>query len=514
MKRIDKNKVQQYLHITADKIKEWEHYFPMLDFDKFGRAKLCNIKPDLNELLRELRSSWASDSFVLAIEHWMDVNGTINRLPYYGSHYDIHYFMALFDTSELLCHNLVTVVKDNREKKMKLSKILSQIQEIWETEMETRYADIRREIKMRREQGETFSSSRPLQELHSEKKKLESGNLYVAHDQFLNQVKKTPELWLSVNPLDIITSSGDDADNPTKFSSCWSIQMIAHDDYIAAYSYGCHSSPSACMNIGKIMNRGILFTKNGNTLRVPNTDFDFLGYSERAHVWFDINPVGIFMEKNYPIKTDQRKQEFLNALESVGIHIIHEPSAVQRFNYIDYNGVENYIEKSSGNLFLDNVAIEDGLLYRLCGSRVDYEYGNNIDGIPLHCHCSECGCAIYSEDDSYTYYNDYFCHSCYHHLFTICDSCGEVIERDNAIYIEDYSYCEYHASRVGDQCYECGDWYFFEDLHAVDYRNYCSDCFNEEYTYCYNCGDAVSIEETEDVNGNDYCKYCREEMTA
>ncbi|SNS23095.1 hypothetical protein SAMN05446037_1006130 [Anaerovirgula multivorans] len=506
MVRINAAKVDKYLHITEEKKKEWLRLFPFLEFDRFGRASVGNIQVDDTALAEELYNFVLSESFFNAIKIWENKNEL--KLPNY---FDIALKRFNCGTTRLVANSEVYLCSTagGEDKHMRLSKILAQIQAIWEKETCPEYSELRKEIKKLRKEGLTFSNSLELVDLSEKKKSLEIGNFYVAYDHFQNAIKKGTEMWLSINPLDLITSSGNQGDNPTRFDSCWSLEMELASDEIHVDRSGCHSSGSACLNMGRITNRGILFIKNGRTLNVPGTDFDFIGYSERSHVWLDeiCGNSSLFLERVYPSKCYERRRDWFEALTKSGFDVKEESCNTEEFDYQDSENLNNYSNKSGGALFLDNVAITSGTLYYLNGCRMDYDYDDNIDGIIEAVYCCECGDSTDS-DDRYEVGGNIYCSYCFNDRYVSCQYCGEPVEINNAIEIEGYYYCEYHANVRGCQCEGCGEWAYTEHMEEYNGDYYCRSCFDEHHTYCANCGEAVSYNDAVELEYEYYCEDC------
>lgn len=128
-----------------------------------------------------------------------------------------------------------------------------------------------------------------------------------------------------------------------------------------------------------------------------------------------------------------------------------------------------------------------------------------------------------------------------------CADCGDIVDREDAIYDEDSGeyychdcceYCEYHeeyehreltyVEEYGDvcddaldsdssfyHCYNCGRWFHEGGTESLsDYRGHtiCLYCFESDYAECEECGEIYPISEMDEIDGSYYCHDCAEEM--
>lgn len=135
---------------------------------------------------------------------------------------------------------------------------------------------------------------------------------------------------------------------------------------------------------------------------------------------------------------------------------------------------------------------------------------NNNEATTRAITCYDCGEEMeepFFTDDC----GDAYCEECFYNRFTTCDECGAVIDRDDAVYIEDTheAICEDCTERSGNYfcCSDCGTWYSTAKL-ALE---------NDDVAICYYCGD--DWEECADCGGifrsyngawneRDECWYC------
>ena len=64
--------------------------------------------------------------------------------------------------------------------------------------------------------------------------------------------------------------------------------------------------------------------------------------------------------------------------------------------------------------------------------------------------------------------------------FTVCESCGAVIPRD--------------------------------DARRVDGEAYCETCYDEKFVTCNSCGNVTPRDDSTRVDGEDYCETCYDEI--
>lgn len=80
---------------------------------------------------------------------------------------------------------------------------------------------------------------------------------------------------------------------------------------------------------------------------------------------------------------------------------------------------------------------------------------------------------IYKEIDS-----EFYCTSCHSEYFTICDRCGETVDRESAIWVE------------------------------TSEQELCNSCYDEQYTTCNDCGDKIEKSESFELDDEYYCEKC------
>jgi len=190
------------------------------------------------------------------------------------------------------------------------------------------------------------------------------------------------------------------------------------------------------------------------------------------------------------------------------------------------NDAENlmYINNNYGilisndpELLAENEIIIDPTFYcSECGEKIDWSsYGyTQYEVFCEECkespyYCERCGTRL-RESEVY-WGNDYpYCEECYNDLFTICDRCGEVVRRDETIYLEEYDrvLCRYCLENYYTMCGKCERCIRNEDILYINGEGdyICEECYSKYTKNCSKCG-ARFYEESLDEEG--ICWYCR-----
>jgi hypothetical protein len=90
--------------------------------------------------------------------------------------------------------------------------------------------------------------------------------------------------------------------------------------------------------------------------------------------------------------------------------------------------------------------------------------------------CSECGVAIYNEDDETCVDDEAYCQSCINNHFMSCDQCGNLVREDEA--------------------------------EMDNYNKYCSSCYERNYTRCNDCECIVHRDDVFYSCDDTYCSTC------
>lgn len=127
--------------------------------------------------------------------------------------------------------------------------------------------------------------------------------------------------------------------------------------------------------------------------------------------------------------------------------------------------------------------------------------------------CSCCGREIEENEEFQEYNGEIYCEECFDENFVTCEDCGEIISRDEAIWVEseDKYICE--------SCYE-DDYFTCEDCNEIYHRDYgtwvdngnrlvCDNCRDDNYYYCEDCEEWVHYENWN--SDYDCCEDCASE---
>lgn len=146
-----------------------------------------------------------------------------------------------------------------------------------------------------------------------------------------------------------------------------------------------------------------------------------------------------------------------------------------------------------------------------CGSEHDTEDCISCCSKPSEYYCSECGEPI--DDDDVIWINDEpYCRDC----VTWCDECESYFVGEGTTVVDGYGY----TITVCDDCLDrytycdcCGEYHPSEMTYwiDVDCESVCGDCFSDYYGTCEDCGEYYKLKDLEDHNGNLLCPSCLED---
>lgn len=352
--KIDNKIVERAIQLTNLKKELWLERIPSLSFDEFGRALIkSNTKFTEADLIKHFGCNEVklSPTFIRAFnqmlannEYVLVVNGADKREISSGSDISI---------KDLVSN--IAPIKDLRGRviPVKYTKLLAQTHELWCRG--NRYKELTRQKR------EHLSQSKEAIAIKFNLALLEQGNLYCSLQKISN-LQTGRERYLTVNPLDFLTSSGGNGTllNPTKYYSCLGLSMQLKPDHVLVEECQEYSSPLASLMLGKISNNGLIIQKNGYELNVPNTNFNFIGYASRVRCWL-VNE-GVFLEKEYPNNYRIKQEE-------VSIPL-YRPETRVRASIQDESGNFEFVkacEHKNLSSWLDRVSISDSKLM-LAGS--------------------------------------------------------------------------------------------------------------------------------------------------
>ncbi len=109
--------------------------------------------------------------------------------------------------------------------------------------------------------------------------------------------------------------------------------------------------------------------------------------------------------------------------------------------------------------------------------------------------CDNCGDRI-SEGDHCNTDEGIYCVDCYHERFFCCQSCSEMTNSDEAVYISDFGdICRCCSDNGGfGRCDQCDNSFDIDNLiKTIDDNFYCNNCIGEAgYHYCEDCEEYVT----------------------
>ncbi len=393
---LDKNFLIENSRIVKEKISIWEEV-TKLNFDNNGRVLIGKIKGNelvFNDFIEyfsgENSIKNTSRSFIKCFNKYLEDNdlsiyiskSKIEKMPmlkglnksileksinYFGNYENIFSKKVnKIDNPDdigldMLFLNRVRVDSKYGTHDVKFTKILACVQKYWE-EDNPEYKDII--IKLR---DLKYSSKEERSYLKKRKLELEKHNLYFDQQKILNKVYLDGgELWLSINPIDEFTASGSQYEDkecyPTSFRTCIrnKIKMINGEVFIEVKSQ--NSNPQEQLLVSKIKNKGLIYVKNGNSIKGENVEL--FGYKLRANVWLDTN--SIFIPKFYPTLTNDKKKYIYRLIEGrAGINVCDVIDdyklGIQDFNNnkVLYESFYKYLK----NLYIDNIYIKNNEIY-------------------------------------------------------------------------------------------------------------------------------------------------------
>lgn len=534
--KIGKNMVELSKKIVEEKKNYWLEEYPDLKFDEYGRCIIPQKIENNNSTMEKIIDFFDTYSMPYNTEFVISFNEYLKNKKYKVLTVNNTYSEFIIEYKYLLNYEFLnnrflflTVQKDleGREYEkiiqIKVTKVLAEVQKIWLKKV-PKYENICYLIKKYRKEGYKSYDSK-IQELNIEKEKLEKYNLYFIIQKIFNGKTKNDILYLSINPLDALTSSGEthSIENPTKFGSCMGLTMETINNYIKIEQNGCYSSPKVQFLLAQCFNRGIIFTTNGKTLKVPNTNFEFLGYSKRSNIWFDTK--GILVERQYPdlnCLNYELKNSNLKIINEDSFNFSNVLDYSYSFNYVDIKKLRKVLDlkrELRHDIYLDKVLItkegtsEDNinLIYL---PQIRKLYNDMEDGIG-YCteKCNKCNENLYDSNDLYEENNEYYCYDCYN--LDVCFECDKKSEDIKIVHLNNI--CPECLEKYYVECYECGDYEEKNDCTEVEGEYLCDYCLDDKSFICHECGDRyLNKNKTEAYhNGEEVeiCEYCENHYT-
>ena len=154
--------------------------------------------------------------------------------------------------------------------------------------------------------------------------------------------------------------------------------------------------------------------------------------------------------------------------------------------------------------------MEQKVICTKCGESIDLNDAIEING-EYYCkdcvvQCENCGEWFLKDDCTYvSYENGYVCEDC------LGDDCGQYFPQSECTYV-DYCndwVCEDCLSENYKTCYECGEYYPYDEMcETQDGNLVCESCCENYYAYCDDCGDLVNIDNAYYDDFGTYCESC------
>lgn len=460
---LDKKAIDLNQDFLNKKIDCFKYKLPSLNFDKHGRAKIGQIK-EVNvegriwdeftknvcnkenykenmKYFNEKLLEYCNENNYTQIKSYtyIDVDYLINSSHLYT------FNLASSDINENYLHFLKS---DGTKVKVKFTKVLSQIYKDFEKDY-PKYKEIKEKLKAARESSENIK----IAVYKQIKKTIEDGIPIFEYDRILNnQSYKNLDLYISVNPLDVLASSGNSAPSEenevilTTFNTCYSTMIINNNSNITIKQSGSHGIPKELYLLNKVLTRAIIYSPNSRELQVPGTDFNLIGYQFRNNCWLNYN--SLFLEKSYP--TIGLRKDIEQCLSDFNIDVYDNEDTLDKFEEsLQDTALNKEVLKS--HVYLDNVGIDDdGYLYMLPEARSlgNYENSNGIyhdnDEDDEDESCYGCGSSRYETFYS-DYYEEYYCDDCFKDRHYTCCSCLDTfVIADNqpqAVIIDGDKFC-------------------------------------------------------------------------
>lgn len=292
---INEKTVKEAREIIARKKEIWNRVFPNIEFDEDGRAKVGFLPPyDKSVFYQKIKQN-TSKLFEECLE---EAYKELRLKPIALE--DIEYHQYLTKRIEV---ETETGFKQERA----LPSILAKASAIWERKMPM-YRPLRNIYKPINKAKENPNDIETLKNILSD---MEQGNTYIAYDNLM-RVFQPRDMYISINPLDKLFSSGGEGTNSiTKFSSCWRNKMtVKKNGNITFTRYGEYSNPKAQVLLGEHPLCGMLIIPNENSVEVAG--MTFLGMLQRSHIW--LHEDAIFLENIYPDKENRARLDTITTL--------------------------------------------------------------------------------------------------------------------------------------------------------------------------------------------------------
>lgn len=113
------------------------------------------------------------------------------------------------------------------------------------------------------------------------------------------------------------------------------------------------------------------------------------------------------------------------------------------------------------------------------------------------------------EEEIMSHGEDIYCEDCFHELFTECERCGDVSEKDETYVVDHEVWCEYCYREFSAECDECNEVVHIDDTVCDDYITVCAHCAQ----YFERCDECYTLIREDDniIRTSDAC-YCEDCM--
>lgn len=444
---LDYDSINQYLYtdfntILNRKIAFFKQQIPTLNFDKYGRAFLTHTdgiytEHDLGTLAVAiiddiiLGQYSSRPSIMLNTLDMLGIEAIFNPLKGdYSYIKDVHEILnvgynatigkaihAIVNETFLFNNELLKIIKSGHKVNYKFSKLIARYSENCLKVDETYQYYVNNSIS-------DFLTMYDISYLEE--------NPYIVYQQMSN-AKKSADIYLSVNPLDMITLSAP----LSTYSTCmdtllynqYNSTLIEDNDDIE------FSNPLLNLLNSCILNKALIYVPNSHRVNVNNYgDFYISGYCYRNIVWLDSD--ALYYSVDYPcnyiiknsidvLRNDFGYDKIINTpsdklLEEPIINfLVQDTKAI--YHFLNY-WREEYIEYEYSSIYLDRVCINlYGELQAMPSIRGTYnDVMNGIFNPITEVICSNCKEVIFADE-----VRTIDCKSMYFEERLVCPRCYE-----------------------------------------------------------------------------------------
>lgn len=333
----------------------------------------------------------------------------------------------------------------------------------------------------------------------------------------LNPLTITRHTVLSVNPLDYLTMSFGNS-----WASCHTIDKRNKrgmpNSYEGMYSSG---TISYMLDSPSMVFYTVDASYNGNDFwNEPKIDRQMFHWGEEKLVQGRLYPQDNDGDNSVYTPYREIVQKVMSELFSLPNYwtVSKGTDAAGKFinsdgtHYRDYDNYSNCtLSRPKGSENDRCITVGHDPICIECGNEHDTENCISCCSKPSEYYCSECGEPI--DDDDVIWINDEpYCRDC----VTWCDECESYFVGEGTTVVNRYG----HTITVCDDCLDrytycdcCGEYYPSEMTYwiDVDCESVCGDCFSDYYGTCEDCGEYYKLKDLEDHNGNLLCPSCLED---